>query len=194
MDCSLLGFSVDEISQARILEWVAISFSGISFQPMDQTRVSYTGRQIPYHWAAWEALFYHLHSILFFFWDPVNFVGSTVSKLPITCVEARMGAVVSLAWVHPTIFLTSLRFICFISKNTCYKAQVTRLLWRLHNMMLLAQSWREWSSLNICSLFVITLPESELVWRWWLRLVPFNGTPLQYSCLENPWMEEPGGL
>ena len=21
-----------------------------------------------------------------------------------------------------------------------------------------------------------------------------NGTPLQYSCLENPWMEEPGGL
>ena len=126
--------------------------------------------------------------------DPVNFVGSTVSKLPITCVEARMGAVVSLAWVHLTIFLTSLRFICFISKNTCYKAQVTRLLWRLHNMMLLAQSWREWSSLNICSLFVITLPESELVWWWWLRLVPFNGTPLQYSCLENPWMEEPGGL
>ena len=21
-----------------------------------------------------------------------------------------------------------------------------------------------------------------------------NGTPLQYSCLENPWTEEPGGL
>ena len=21
-----------------------------------------------------------------------------------------------------------------------------------------------------------------------------NGNPLQYSCLENPWMEEPGGL
>ena len=21
-----------------------------------------------------------------------------------------------------------------------------------------------------------------------------NGTPLQYFCLENPWMEEPGGL
>ena len=20
-----------------------------------------------------------------------------------------------------------------------------------------------------------------------------NGTPLQYSCLENPWIEEPGG-
>ena len=21
-----------------------------------------------------------------------------------------------------------------------------------------------------------------------------NGNPLQYSCLENPWIEEPGGL
>ena len=126
---------------------------------------------------------------------PMNFAGSTVSKLPITCgVEARMWAVCSLAWVHLTIFLTSLRFICFISKNTCYKAQVTRVVWRLHSMMLLAQSWREWSSLNICSLFVISLPESELLWWWWLRLIPFNGTPLQYSCLENPWMEEPGGL
>ena len=105
--------------------------------------------------------------LIFLLGTPVNFVGSTVSKLPIACgVEARMWAVLSLEWLHLAIFLTSLRFICFISKNTCYKAQVTRLLWRLHSMMLLAQSWREWSSLNICSLFVITLPESELVW-WW---------------------------
>ena len=28
MDCSLLGSSVHEISQTRMLEWVAISFSG----------------------------------------------------------------------------------------------------------------------------------------------------------------------
>ena len=105
--------------------------------------------------------------LIFLLGTPVNFVGSTVSKLPIACgVEAGMWAVLSLEWLHLAIFLTSLRFICFISKNTCYKAQVTRLLWRLHSMMLLAQSWREWSSLNICSLFVITLPESELVW-WW---------------------------
>ena len=40
MDCSLLGSSIHEISQARILEWVAISFStGISW-PRDQTQVS----------------------------------------------------------------------------------------------------------------------------------------------------------
>ena len=49
MDCSLLGPSVHGISQARIMEWVAISFSRGSFQPRDPTQVSCTGRQILYH-------------------------------------------------------------------------------------------------------------------------------------------------
>ena len=40
MDYSLPGFSVHGISQARILEWVVISFSRGSSQPRDQTPVS----------------------------------------------------------------------------------------------------------------------------------------------------------
>ena len=40
MDCSLPGFSVHGILQARILEWVAISFSRGSSQPRDQTLIS----------------------------------------------------------------------------------------------------------------------------------------------------------
>ena len=40
MDCSLLGSSVHGISQARILEWVAIPFSRGSSQPRDWTQVS----------------------------------------------------------------------------------------------------------------------------------------------------------
>ena len=40
MDCSLLCSSVHGISQARILEWVAISFSKASSQPRDQTQIS----------------------------------------------------------------------------------------------------------------------------------------------------------
>ena len=40
MDCSPLGSSVHGILQARILEWVAISFSRESSQPRDQTQVS----------------------------------------------------------------------------------------------------------------------------------------------------------
>ena len=40
MDCSLPGSSDREIFQARILEWVAISFSSGSFQPVFQYCVS----------------------------------------------------------------------------------------------------------------------------------------------------------
>ena len=40
VDCSPPGSSVHGISQARILEWVAISFSRGSSQPRDQTQVS----------------------------------------------------------------------------------------------------------------------------------------------------------
>ena len=40
MDCSLPGSSVHGIFQARILEWVAISFSRGSLRPMDRAQVS----------------------------------------------------------------------------------------------------------------------------------------------------------
>ena len=43
MDCSLPGFSVHGILQARILEWVTISFSRGYSQPRDRTRVSRIG-------------------------------------------------------------------------------------------------------------------------------------------------------
>ena len=54
IDCSLPGSSVHGISQARILEWVAISFSRGSSWPRDKTRVSCTGRQMLYHRATTE--------------------------------------------------------------------------------------------------------------------------------------------
>src|SRR5574340_257831 len=42
MDCSLPGSSVYGIFQARVPEWVAISYSRGSSQPRDRTRVSRT--------------------------------------------------------------------------------------------------------------------------------------------------------
>ena len=54
VDCSPLGSSV--ISQARILEWVAISSSRGSSRSRDQTHISCiscTGRKILYHFATW---------------------------------------------------------------------------------------------------------------------------------------------
>ena len=55
MDCSPPGSSVHGISQAGILEWVAISSSRGSSQPKDWTHVSCIGRWILYHQATWEA-------------------------------------------------------------------------------------------------------------------------------------------
>ena len=48
-DCSLPGSSVHEIFQARILEWIAISFSRRSSKPRDQTHISCVGKGFLYH-------------------------------------------------------------------------------------------------------------------------------------------------
>ena len=55
---SLSGSSISGIFQARILEWVAISFSRGSPQPRDRTHMSYvscTGRWVLYHHRHLEA-------------------------------------------------------------------------------------------------------------------------------------------
>ena len=48
MDCSLPGSSVQRISQARILDWVAVSFSRRSSRPRGRTHISCIARQILY--------------------------------------------------------------------------------------------------------------------------------------------------
>ena len=64
VDCSTPGSSVHGISQARILQWFAISFSRGSSQPRDGTCVSYIAgtflrcRRILYHWITRKALYY----------------------------------------------------------------------------------------------------------------------------------------
>ena len=61
MDCSPPGSSVHGISQARILEWVAISFSRGSSQSREQTWVSYIsciGRRILYCWVTRKYMAY----------------------------------------------------------------------------------------------------------------------------------------
>ena len=55
MDCSPPAFSAHGILQARILEWVAISSSGGSSYPEDQTCSSCIGRWILYQCTTWEA-------------------------------------------------------------------------------------------------------------------------------------------
>ena len=55
MDSSPPGSSVYGISQARILQWVAVSYCKGSSQPRDQNPVSCIGRWILYRWATREA-------------------------------------------------------------------------------------------------------------------------------------------
>ena len=54
MGCSPLGSSVHGILQARILEWVATSFSRGSSWPRDRTRVSHIVGRCFTHWATRE--------------------------------------------------------------------------------------------------------------------------------------------
>jgi len=58
MDCSLPGSSVHRISQARILEWTAISFSKGPSKLRDQTQVSCIADSISggffTDWDTWE--------------------------------------------------------------------------------------------------------------------------------------------
>ena len=56
MNCSSPGSSVCWILQARILEWVAISFSKGSSQLRDQTQVSHIAGRFFTIWATREAL------------------------------------------------------------------------------------------------------------------------------------------
>ena len=51
MDCSLPDFSVHGIFQARVPEWIAISFSRWSSQPRDRTQVSHIAGRCFTLWA-----------------------------------------------------------------------------------------------------------------------------------------------
>ena len=51
VDCNPICSSVHGISQARILYWVAISFSKLSSRSRNWTWVSCVGGRVLYHWA-----------------------------------------------------------------------------------------------------------------------------------------------
>jgi len=66
VDCSLPGSFVHGISQARILEWVAISFSRGSSWSRDPTHVSCTAGRFFTDWATRKALYVCI--IIVFIW------------------------------------------------------------------------------------------------------------------------------
>ena len=88
------ALSVHGISQARILEWVAISFSRRSSLLRDRTCVSCIGRQVLYHWATREA---QLH--LYFPLKQKKNILALRRRLYSSTLSIRM----KYNWVHPTL-------------------------------------------------------------------------------------------
>ena len=76
MDCSLPGSSVHGIFQARMLEWIAISFFRGSSQPRNRTWVSCIAGRFFTNWAIREALLRDkaLHYSSIFFLGRYNYI------------------------------------------------------------------------------------------------------------------------
>ena len=96
VDCSLPGSSLHEILQARILEWVAISFSRGSSQPRDRTWVSRIAGRHFNRGATREAQLFAMLGVNFLFW----YAWGALSVM--TCIT-------SLSWLSLVPSLSSLQ-------------------------------------------------------------------------------------
>ena len=77
MDYSLSGSSVHGIFQARVLEWIAISFSRGSFQPRNRTWVSLiAGRRF----TIWATMLKNKK------WQTISRIGKNTEKLNPSCI------------------------------------------------------------------------------------------------------------
>ena len=106
MDYSPPGSSVHGIFQARILEWVAISFFKVSSWPRDQTQVSYIAGRFFTKWATSQMLYpvqiliLHTHHHWVY-----RFPKHLAESLQLT---AKSHDVSSLTPVHPVCLLAAL--------------------------------------------------------------------------------------
>ena len=103
MDCSLSGFYVHGILQARILEWVAIFFSRESSQPRYRTQVSCISSRFFTSWATREALHIRwnaLNLMLFPVFFPLSSVLGIYPYCLLTCTCLLFTATCSIC-MHP---------------------------------------------------------------------------------------------
>ena len=68
MDCSLPCFSEHGIFPARVLEWVAISFSRVSSQPRNWTQVSHIVGRCFTHWVKKQKHGSNIRSVCNIYW------------------------------------------------------------------------------------------------------------------------------
>ena len=114
MDCSLPGSSVHGILQARILEWVTISFSRGSSWPRDWTQVSHIGGRRFNLWATREAWIKSSTSFFLFWAVPFPDQGLNLCLLHEALLKAWSLFIFFERWYH---FLKSI----FKLENNCFQ-------------------------------------------------------------------------
>ena len=112
MGCSLPGSSGHGIFQARILQWVAISFSRGSSWPRDQTQVSCTASQFFTNWASIEYV-----SCSFVFASPSSISHFVYGSIPYV--------------VHISLKLSSLLYV-LCSSDCIISYQCLQVHWSFH--------------------------------------------------------------
>ena len=151
MDCSLPG-----VFQARILEWVAISFSRRSSQIRCRTQVSCIGGQVLYKWATWDTQSIHSHILSEF-----PFKDSVFNTL-----------MIHWHWTHATSAVTHARMK--LKKTSIFSTGITAFL---H-----LGSLQGTSALHLSAIATVTLPtRSKTMRKMWHQVDGRMGTCLQYQ-------------
>ena len=108
MVCSPPGSSVLGISQARKLEWVAISFSRRSSWSRDWASISCISRWILYHWATSSV---QLLSCIWLFVTPWH----SAQQAALPTLGACSNSCLYSWWCHPTVSSSVFPFSCLQS-------------------------------------------------------------------------------
>ena len=118
MDYSPPGSFVHGISQARILEWAAISFSRGSSWPRSQTSSSYINRQILYRWATREVLLYSaivkLHIFKIFYYIHIYVYIYIFGKENIKCSFGLLEVKLQIINASKIIYFKEGFFVCLL--------------------------------------------------------------------------------
>ena len=185
MDCSLPGSSVHGILQARILEWIAIPFSRGSSQPRDGTWVSHIAGRLFTIWATREALnWFHKDAVC---------VRSSPGEYQLSVGGTNITP--QLWGIRNVTFLYTSELIPFWTPNpistegnsTCYFWDPWLIVVHQFWNFIHTSTWQYGPP--VIKPFAYTGKCWDIHWPlfWWERSPgEGNGSPLQYSCLENP--------
>ena len=143
MDCSPPGSSVHEIFQARILDWVAISFSRGSSQPRNQTLVSCTAGKLFTDWAIREAHFLIItsnHRPFLAFWCPYKLILIFKPRqIPYSGWSCLLTVLIPQPWLYYKVLIL-LHGLTFSSPSNCMYPNSLRINTRSRCCELLSHS------------------------------------------------------